>query len=401
MDGRLKNDRALIVKHARRAVQGHEGKISLEDVARELELMLTRLEQTDAVDFDALASTDGLLLELAPHAAQRARRRRTLIEQVAAGDDLAAISKDLASVDEDLPEDAGKDDSAAEGARQCLAAVASHLSPFAKLVLSLAVHDDYDDERIARILGVGDDEIAKAQAEIQTSIVSENIQAAPRRAGDSTPPAVRRIEELRRIAKLGPATDVEPPHTKAPVLALIRSGDRDDDLADALTHVSTCAACRARLTEGALSHRSLVVMAIEAPRGSGRDIERIAETEGATVYARGDGRWTAVVDKARAEDLQSRLETSEDSRLTRLARATPVDVPLRRTDESDPMSITGHFSDFPPPSESGTTAAEVAAWAEIRRQPRRSVNPLSLRWAILGAAAIASAMAIAYFLAQR
>jgi hypothetical protein len=188
-------------------------------------------------------------------------------------------------------------------------------------------------------------------------------------------------------------------HCDEPLLALMRSGDYDDDLADAVTHVARCADCRARLTAGELGSRALVVVAIEAPRHSQGQLRKAAEVSHARLVERGHGRWTAVVDVDQAEKLKSELVRGEHSVVTRLVVSTPLEVPRDAAAPSTRGPMPSMFEAVP--KQRGTEAAEVQAWAQMRRQPKQKVGGASPGWALFAVAAIGGAAAIAYFLATR
>ena len=103
MQSFVEQHRALILRHARAVVRLHAEKIALEDVAREMELELGQLAKQRGLTPEKIESPDLFLRAIAKHALGRAKRRRTLIEQLAAGDDLDALSTDLAELDSDLP----------------------------------------------------------------------------------------------------------------------------------------------------------------------------------------------------------------------------------------------------------------------------------------------------------
>jgi hypothetical protein len=199
----------------------------------------------------------------------------------------------------------------------------------------------------------------------------------------------RKLRELGRIAAGPPRPGA---HLDEPLLALIRAGDHDSDLDDALTHAAHCADCRARLTEGQLERRALVVMAIEAPKGSQDDLARAAYDAHARLLERGDGRWTAVVDADKSDSLVKSLDAPEGSLVSRLA-ALPVEVPL----ESDPRvrRLQADTSKF------GTDAVEVQAWAKVASAPKRKVSSSSPGWVLFGLVAVAGAAGIAYWLASQ
>ncbi|MGK4455824.1 hypothetical protein, partial [Klebsiella pneumoniae] len=52
---------------------------------------------------NGIVSPDAFFRSIVKHAAGRAKRRRKLVEQIAAGDDLQVITDDLAALDADLP----------------------------------------------------------------------------------------------------------------------------------------------------------------------------------------------------------------------------------------------------------------------------------------------------------
>jgi len=97
----LSEHRPLILKHARAFVRAHGEKIAAEDVARELELVLSQLGDQKGAKAEQIESPDAYLRSIVLHAARRAKRRRTLIEQIAAGDDLHAITDDLEALEFD------------------------------------------------------------------------------------------------------------------------------------------------------------------------------------------------------------------------------------------------------------------------------------------------------------
>jgi hypothetical protein len=187
-------------------------------------------------------------------------------------------------------------------------------------------------------------------------------------------------------------------HVDEPILALLRSGDYGDDLADAIAHTARCADCRARLTAGELGSRALVVVAIEAPRHSQSQLQRAADVSHARLVERGHGRWTAVVDADQAEKLKSELVKGDSSVVTRLVVSTPLDVPR----EGVPSARGPMPSMFEAvPRQRGTEAAEIRAWAQMRRQPKQKVGGASPGWALFAIVVVGGAVALAYFLATR
>jgi hypothetical protein len=202
---------------------------------------------------------------------------------------------------------------------------------------------------------------------------------------------------LRQLAQKADGVASVGPHVGEPILALLRAGDHGDDIADAMTHSARCADCRARLFAGEVGSRAVVVIAIEAPKARAAVLARACENAQALLVDRGRGRWTAVVDAARADKLRAELE-GEQSVVSRLVVSTPLAVPREEsTSGRRPMPSMYEMA----PEERGTEAAEVHAWAAMRRQPRKKVDGASPGWALFAVAAIGGSVAIAYFLATR
>ena len=209
------------------------------------------------------------------------------------------------------------------------------------------------------------------------------------------------------LRQLGYRADARPAEAKAadaihvgePILSLLRNGDHGDDIADAIMHVARCPDCRARLAAaGEIGSRALVVVAIEAPRASQTKLEQAAEIAHARLVERGHGRWTAVVDADHAEKLKSELVKGEGSVVSRLVLSTPLEV-SREEIVSSRRPMNSMFEVVP--KERGTEAAEVQAWAQMRRQPQQKVGGASPGWALFALAAVGGAAAIAYWLALR
>ena len=202
----------------------------------------------------------------------------------------------------------------------------------------------------------------------------------------------------RADARSAPQSATDALHVGEPILALLRTGDHGDDIADAIAHVARCADCRARLTAGEIGSRALVVVAIEAPRTSQGQLEKAAEASHARLVERGHGRWTAVVDADHAEQLKAELVKGEQSVVSRLVVSTPLEVP-REEIVSSRRPMPSMFEVVP--KERGTEAAEVQAWAQMRRQPKRKVGGASPGWVLFALAAVGGAVALAYWLAIR
>ncbi len=336
------------------------------------------------------------------HAAGRAKRRHTLIQQVAAGDDLKAVSEDLASLDADLPPPPSAPGPEAAEARARLDALKATLRPHDRLVFSLLIEDDSSEDSVATSIGISETDVRAARDRMLESAADLKIEGGePERRGPATTPEQRRENKLRELARTTGSAALRSGHVEEPIMALIRHGDLSDDLNDAIVHTASCVDCRARLTDGEVERRSLVVMAIEAPRGSQIDLAHLLEDSGARLQERGQGRWTAVVDAAKAGALKGKLESRKDgesSVVTRLAIATPIEVPVsdppvgtRRAMQSYPEYIAG---------ERGIDAAEVSAWAQVRHAPIQNQTP-NPGWALFAVGAVSLAIAVAYFLATR
>jgi len=390
--------RALVDKHARTWVRVNAEKISAEDIAREIELEVTQLEKANGLDLGAIAAPDAFLRSLVKHACGRAKRRRKLIEQVAAGDDLEAVSEDLAALDSDLPEPVVTPTNEAREARRELDKVKAKLSPRDALVYALLVEDDGTDDEVARALSMSHLEIADVGDRIAEAAESSNIPFAvdDANASVSTTRRAARERQLRRLAHVATDEPAREGHTEEPILALLRHGDQAADLEDAIVHVAHCAGCRARLTEGHVERKSVVVVAIEAPRASQSDLQKAAEGAHARLVERGEGRFVAVVDAAEAEGLKQKLEKPESSVVSRLAIGTPFEVPVEELHAA--RERVRAAAEVP---ETGTDAAEVSAWAQVARKPKQKVPTVSPGWTLFAAAAIVGAVAIAYVLATR
>ena len=207
----------------------------------------------------------------------------------------------------------------------------------------------------------------------------------------------RREKKLRQLAKLagGARRPSNDKHIDEPLLALLRNGDHGDDINDAVLHVAFCVDCRARLTEGELLRKAVVVMAIEAPKGSQEGLIKTFNEANARLVERGDGRWTAVVAAEKSESLVRALEDNA-GRVSRIAVTEPVDVPMEVKSARKPSHS------LVDPGEFGTDAAEVQAWAQVAKAPRKHVpSGPSPGWAAFAVLAVLFAVGIAYVLATR
>jgi DNA-directed RNA polymerase specialized sigma24 family protein len=162
----LAEHKDLVLKHARAHVRKAAELIRAEDVAREMELELAQLAQHKGLDPAAIASPDALLRAMVKHATGRAKRRRKLVEQIAAGDDLQAVSEDLASLDADLSDTGAGEGDAARAARAALDKVKSKLTPRDALIFALLFEDELTGAEVGAALVIADDAIENARARI-------------------------------------------------------------------------------------------------------------------------------------------------------------------------------------------------------------------------------------------
>lgn len=387
--------RPLILKHARAFVRANAEKIAGEDVAREVELVLVQLSELRGTKAEQIESPDSYLRAIVLHAARRAKRRHTLIEQIAAGDDLGAVTDDLKALDGDLPEPPAPASADAKAARATLDGVKDKLSPKDRLFFALLFEDDGTVDEVARALGSQLDAVGSARDRVLKEAADQGLEGeADRRAGAGGNPAELREKKLRQLGRMATAPGRTEDHVDDPLLALVHGGDQSDDLGDALNHLAACPDCRARLTEGVVAHRSVVVMAIEAPRANQDQLVRVADEAKARLFERGEGRWTAVVPAERSSALVQKLEAEETSIASRVGVAQPVEVPGVPSQRGATASIVD-------PGEAGTDAAEVQAWAQAAKAPKRKVATANAGWMAFAVLAIASAMGIAYLLATR
>jgi hypothetical protein len=376
-------NRALLVKHARASLRAGRDSLALSDVAAELELLLRQLIEARVIDAAAIETPDALIRSLAKHAYGRARRRHMLIEQVAAGDDLEAISSDIAGLDDDLPDllTIRIAEPRAVEARATLNRIKGSLSPANSLLAALLFEDDLGDDEVAELLHISEGRVADA--------VGATLTAA--RATQGTQDVQE--ETLRDLGRRAIDAEALGPPVEEPLLALVRGGDLSDDLSDALARLSSSARCRARLTEGLVVHRNVVVMAIEAPRTSHRDLERIAENENVQLVERGQGRWTAIVDADKATAVKDRLERPT-SLGARIAVGTPVQVAVSAPMRGQSMAnIEMH---------GGLDVAELRAWAQAAvHRPVVQTSWRSWAWVAFGVLLTMASIGAGYWLATQ
>jgi hypothetical protein len=198
--------RPLILKHARNFVRAHGEKIPAEDVARELELVLVQLGQQRQTTEDVVSSPDAYLRAIVLHAARRAKRRHTIIEQIAAGDDLGAVTDDLKALDADLPDPPLPPSTEATRARKLLDELAQRLKPRDALVLALLIEDDGQLEDVARVIGMPLEEVGKSRERILRIAEDLRIEGEPDRRASATPDE-RREKKLRDLARTARRAD--------------------------------------------------------------------------------------------------------------------------------------------------------------------------------------------------
>jgi DNA-directed RNA polymerase specialized sigma24 family protein len=121
-------------------------------------------------------SPDPFLRAVARHALGRAKRRRTLIEQLAAGDDLDAISADLTALDADLAPLPGDRTSEGGAARATLEKLKDALAPHDALILALLFEDDGTMEEVAEDLAMPMEDVAAARDRILEAAAAHEVQ---------------------------------------------------------------------------------------------------------------------------------------------------------------------------------------------------------------------------------
>lgn len=176
--------RALLSKHARIYVRANAEKIPAEDVAREIELIVTQLSKERGLTSAQVKSPDAFIRAVVRHAAGRAKRRRKLIEQVAAGDDLQAFTDDLSALDRDLPELEFASTPKSSSARATLDGVKNALKPRDALVFALLVEDDATAEDVARMLTMPLSEVHEARKRILTTTAARGLATTDSPSGD-------------------------------------------------------------------------------------------------------------------------------------------------------------------------------------------------------------------------
>ena len=379
---------ALIVKHARANARSHQDERApgppAEDLTAELVRLLVDVEAS-GVDLGTLTSPNAYLRQCMPVAQSRARRRRTLLEQVTAGDDLGAVSGDLVEVDAELPSPPEADSEAAKAARKKLDSIYAGLGPHDALIFALIVDDERGIEGAALALTLSADETAASLERALVLVRELGTCGEPgRNASDE-----RLRELLVELSRSARDPDVKDRHVDEPLLALVRGGDHSDDLFDAISHVAKCVDCRARVAEGETTQHSVVVMAIDAS-GHQADVQKAAEESHARLLPRGEGRFTAVIASDNLVAFKAKLS---DAAVARVAVAGQVDIPVARRRAASLVDAT---------EAGGIDAAELRAWADIGKvaaAPKPTVEGAIPRWvmiaAVLAVAALSATIALA------
>jgi DNA-directed RNA polymerase specialized sigma24 family protein len=170
----IEEHRALILRHARVVVRAAGEKTAVEDVACELELVLEQMA-TRGLDARKIVSPDAFVRAMAKHALGRAKRRRALIDQLAAGDDLEALSKDLDLLDRDLPSPALEPTPDGTAARTKLETLKESLSPKDALLCALLYEDDGSMDEVCEALSIPMEELAVARERVLEKAASQGI----------------------------------------------------------------------------------------------------------------------------------------------------------------------------------------------------------------------------------
>jgi hypothetical protein len=157
--------RSLILRHSRGVVRSQGDKTAVEDVACEVELVLEQMV-AKGLQPAKVASPDPFLRTVAKHALGRAKRRRRLIEQLAAGDDLDALSKDLEALDADLPTMPTEPSPEGSEARTTLERLKDAVTPRDALVAALLFEDDATMDEVAESLSMTMEDLAAARERI-------------------------------------------------------------------------------------------------------------------------------------------------------------------------------------------------------------------------------------------
>ncbi len=183
MQAFIDQHRALILRHARGIVRAQGDKTAVEDVACEIELVLEQMA-IKGLDAAKVASPDPFLRAVAKHALGRAKRRRRLIEQLAAGDDLDALSKDLEALDADLPSLTLEPSPEGAGARATLETLKDALGPRDALVAALLFEDDATMDEVVEAISISMEDLAAARERVIRKAASLGLVTVDASAND-------------------------------------------------------------------------------------------------------------------------------------------------------------------------------------------------------------------------
>jgi hypothetical protein len=170
--------RALVLRHSRAIVRAQGDKTAVEDVACEMELVLEQMVEK-GLDPEKISSPDLFLRIIARHALGRAKRRRRLIEQLAAGDDLGALSKDLEALDADLPTISLEPSPEGTEARTTLERLKDALTPRDALVAALLFEDDGTMDEVAVALSIPMEELAATRERLLHKAAALGVAPEP------------------------------------------------------------------------------------------------------------------------------------------------------------------------------------------------------------------------------
>jgi hypothetical protein len=177
----LTEHRALVLKHARAHAKAAGEKVPPEDVAREVELVLLQLHKTKGLEAKDIPSPDGYIRSLVLHAAHRAKRRRTLIEQISAGDDLQAVGEDLMALDADLPDLPTPITNESANAHELLQKLKNKLSARDALLCALYIEDGLAQQDLARTISTPISDLLAARERILRAAAEVGIEPDPER----------------------------------------------------------------------------------------------------------------------------------------------------------------------------------------------------------------------------
>ncbi len=180
MESFLEAHRPLILRHSRAVVALLPEKSAAEDVAKEIEMVLRQLAERRGLTPEKIHAPDPYLRLVAKHAFGRARQRRALLDQLAAGDDLDALSKDMAEVDADLPPLPAPPSPEGQKARQTLDRLKDALSASDALVCALLFEDDASMDDVSAWISMPMKDLAATRERILSTAAAIGIEPEPR-----------------------------------------------------------------------------------------------------------------------------------------------------------------------------------------------------------------------------